>query len=181
MTGSASAQHYLITDIDQDGLSDTVSVDAEKSRIVCQLSTLNYRPIFSKPIEILNEPCGVSETRNGFEFVNNWMRAGYRAQFRYNPKTKKVQLIGMSRYEFGNATNDGSGESSVNLLTGDYIGNWNYYDLQKDKLIKIPSIKTKMTFKTMNLEDFSDERYFHYAEKCAELYQTHKLLKMSGK
>lgn len=54
----------------------------------------------------------------------------------------------MSRYEFGNATNEGSGESSVNLLTEDYIGNWNYFDHlannEEGELAKIPTIKTKM-------------------------------------
>ena len=145
--------------------------------IVCKLSTLNYESISSKPIEILNEPSGIIETKNGFAFFNDWMRAGYKNQFRYNSKTKRIQLIGMSRYEFGNAANDGSGESSVNLLTGDYIGNWNYYDMEKDSLIKIPTIRTKIKIKTINLEDFSDETYFNYAEKCAELY--HKSMKIT--
>ena len=87
-----------------------------------------------------------------------------------------MQLIGMSRYEFGNVLNDDSGESSVNLLTGDYIGNWNFsvWENEDDKLIKIPTIKTKMYFKTINLEDFSQDTYFDYAKKCAELYHKHK-------
>ena len=87
----------------------------------------------------------------------------------------------MSRYEFGNAANDGSGESSVNLLTGDYIGNWNYSDQETDILIKIPTIKTKMKFKNINLEDFAEETYFNYAEKCAELYHKHKKIRMNKK
>ena len=86
----------------------------------------------------------------------------------------------MSRYEFGPANNDGSGKSSVNLLTGDYIGNWNYSDLESDSLIKIPTIETKMKFKIINLEDFSDETYFNYSEKCSELYHKHKKIKMNG-
>lgn len=170
LTNFAFGQKKLIKDIDNDGKNDTVFIDAEKSTIVCNLSTLNYKSISSKPIEILNVTSGVIATKNGFEFFNDWMRAGYKNQFRYNSKTKKIQLIGMSRYEFGNAANDGSGESSVNLLTGDYIGNWNYYDMKKNSLIKIPTIKTKMKFKIVNIEDFSDETYFGYAEKCAELY-----------
>jgi hypothetical protein len=80
----------------------------------------------------------------------------------------------MSRYEFGNAVQDGSGESSVNLLTGDYIGNWNYFDIVTDRLVKIPTIRKKMKFKPIILEDFSDDTYFNYAEKCAELYNRQK-------
>jgi hypothetical protein len=135
---------------------------------------MNYKPVVSKPIEILNETSGIAKTKNGFEFFNSWMRAGYKNQFRYNSKTKKIQLIGMSRYEFGNAVQDGSGESSVNLLTGDYIGNWNYFDIATDRLVKIPTIRKKMKFKPIILEDFSDDTYFNYAEKCAELYSRQK-------
>lgn len=178
VTNFTFGQNKLVKDIDNDGKNDTIFIDVKKSTIVCKLSTLNYESVSSKPIKILNQSSGVIATKNGFEFFNDWMRAGYKNQFRYNSKTKKVQLIGMSRYEFGNAANDGSGESSVNLLTGDYIGNWNYYNLDKDSLIKIPTISSKMIFKTINLEDFSDETYFNYAEGCAELYHNHKKIKM---
>jgi len=181
VTNFTFGQNRLVKDIDNDGKNDTIFIQVEKSTIVCKLSTLNYESISSKPIEILNEPSGIIETKNGFAFFNDWMRAGYKNQFRYNSKTKRIQLIGMSRYEFGNAANDGSGESSVNLLTGDYIGNWNYYDMEKDSLIKIPTIRTKMKFKTINLEDFSDETYFNYAEKCAELYHKYKKITMNKK
>lgn len=171
-------QNKLSKDLDNDGIKDIVFVDSATSTIVCKLSTKNFKPISCKPIEMLNDPSGISKTKNGFEFFNNWMRAGYRTQFRYNPKTKKIQLIGMSRYEFGNATNDGSGESSVNLLTGDYIGDWNYFDYsaknENGELIKIPTIKTKMKFKIINLEDFGEEIYFGYAEKCSELFHKYK-------
>lgn len=89
-----------------------------------------------------------------------------------------MRLIGMDRYEFGNAANDGSGESSVNLLTGDYIGDWNYYDPSANEeageLIKIPTIKTKMLFAKIYLEAFSEETYFGYAERCSELYSQRK-------
>lgn len=181
VTNFTFGQNKLVKDIDNDGKNDTIFIDVEKSTIVCKLSTLNYESISSKPIEIMNKPSGIIETKNGFEFFNDWMRSGYENQFRYNSKTKRIQLIGMSRYEFGNAANDGSGESSVNLLTGDYIGNWNYYDMEKDSLIKIPTIRTKMKFKTINLEDFSDETYFNYAEKCAELYHKYEKITMNKK
>lgn len=167
-------QNKLVKDIDYDGKNDSIFIEVNKSAIVCKLSTLNYESVTSKPIEILNEQSGIIKTKNGFAFFNDWMRAGYKNYFRYNSKTKKIQLIGMSRFEFGNAVQDGSGESSVNLLTGDYIGNWNYFDIKKDKLIKIPTIRTKIKFRPINLEDFNDEIYFNYAESCAKLYLKHK-------
>jgi len=165
---------YITKDLDNDNINDSVYINKENSTIVCKLSSRKFKGITSKPIEILNFSSGVTETKNGFEFFNDWMRAGYKNQFRYNEKTSQIQLIGMSRYEFGNAVNDGSGESSINLLSKDYIGNWNYFDPEKDELLKIPTIRAKMKFGIINLEDFGEEVYFGYSDKCAEIYHKHK-------
>lgn len=174
----AFGQEKLVKDIDNDGVKDVVCVGPEELTIDCKLSTKKFKRISSEPIEILNLPSGFKKTKNGFEFFNNWMRAGYKCQFRYNSKTKKIQLIGISLYEFGNAANDGSGEGSINLITGDYIGDWNYWDSKKNELIKIPTIKTKMKTKAVNLEDFSDAIYFSYSLKSADLYYKYKKIKM---
>jgi hypothetical protein len=164
----------IVKDLDNDHINDTVYFDYEKSVIVCKLSSQNSRTMESLPIGITNDNMGVCETQDGFAFYNHWMRAGYENQFRYNSKEKRIQLIGMSRYEFGNAVNDGSGESSINLLTGDYIGDWNYFDDGTEELIKIPTIETKMSIGKIYLEDFCGEIYFCFAAKCAELYHIHK-------
>ncbi|MDV6168592.1 hypothetical protein R1T16_09170 [Flavobacterium sp. DG1-102-2] len=164
------SQNKLVKDLDADRVMDSVYVDTIRSVIVCRLSTQQFRKMESKPIEILNESSGIAAAKNGFYFNNNWMRAGYSNQFRYDAKTKKIMLIGMSRYEFGNAANDGSGESSVNLVTGSYIGNWNYYDQEKEELISIPTIKTKIKLTATDLESFSENTYFGFAEKCSGLY-----------
>ncbi len=171
---NAAAQNKLVKDLDSDGVKDTVFVDSSKS-ITCKLSSKRFQSISSKPIDGLNHySSGIKKTKNGFLFYNDYMRAGYQNQFRYNKKTKTIQLIGMSRYEFGNAVQDGSGESSVNLLTGDYIGNWYYFDVTRDTLVKIPTIKTDMEFKTINLTDFSEDTYFGYADRCSELYYKYR-------
>lgn len=168
------AQDRLLLDLDKDGLKDTVRLDRELSVITYRLSTQQFRSISSKAIDILNETSGLRETHNGFAFYNDWMRAGYNNQFRFDAKIRRIQLIGMSRYEFGNAANDGSGKSSVNLLTGDYIGNWNYFDVTKDRLIALPEIRTKMPLPKTYLDTFGEETYFNYAEKCTALYHQAK-------
>jgi hypothetical protein len=143
-------------------------------KIICKLSSLDFKPIYSKEIETSGDFTGVSYTKNGFEFYIDFMRAGYSAQFRYEPKDKTIRLIGMSRYEFGPANNDGSGESSVNLLTDDYIGEWNYYDLDKSRLIKMPTIITKLTFKKTFLIDFDESVLYDFGSRCSELYLAKK-------
>ncbi|TCD10506.1 hypothetical protein EZ449_09165 [Pedobacter frigidisoli] len=175
------SQEKLVKDIDFDGVKDTAYVDTT-GVIVCQLSTNKFKKIKSKAVETYNDNTEIISTKNGFSFKNNWMRAGYDNQFRYNKTLKKVQLIGMSRYEFGNAANDGSGNSSVNLLTGDYLGDWNYFDhlanKEQGELVKIPTIKTKMPFKQIFLEDFSEQTYFNYSTRCANLFTKHKKIEM---
>jgi hypothetical protein len=173
--GARAQETPVVKDLDGDHVADSAYIDRDRSVIVCRLSTQRFRKMESRPIEILNLESGIVATRNGFEFFNDWMRAGYKNQFRFDPKTGKMQLIGMSRYEFGNAANDGSGESSVNLLTGDYIGDWRYYDHGREVLVKIPTIKTKMPFSKVYLETFSEETYFGFSERCADLY--HKAVK----
>ena len=165
----------LIKDLDGDGVLDSVYI--EDSRIICRLSTQNFEKMQSQEVDIF-DGSHIENAKNGFYFNINFMRGGHQNQFKYDNKTKRIQLIGMSRYQLGNAANDGSGESSVNLLTNDYIGDWNYFDHNKTVLIKIPTIKTKMALGKVYLEDFSEETYFGFAKKCEELYHTRKQREM---
>lgn len=175
---SVLGQGKLIKDLDFDGIDDSVYYDENSNTVICKLSTQKFKPIVNDVIETYGNGIQIIDAKNGFYLNINWMRAGYSNQFRYNKKTKKMQLIGMSRYEFGNAANDGSGESSVNLLNGDYIGDWNFYDHlannEEGELIKIPTIKTKMKFKEINFEDFSDGTFFDFADRCSTLYYKEK-------
>lgn len=164
----AFSQEKLIKDIDFDNIRDTIYLDTKKAVIVCQLSSKSFKKIKSKAIEILNRNSGIVKTKNGFEFQNNWMRGGYANQFRYDKNAKRIRLIGMSGYAYSSG-GDGGSNSSVNLLTNDYIGYWNYYDRAKNVLIKMPPIKTKMQFKKIYLEDFNEETYFSYADSAEKL------------
>ena len=184
-TTAAVAQKSLVKDLDGDGIDDKVYLDPSRSVIVCELSTQNFRKAGSYPVDYAAETARLEPTRNGFAFRNDWMRDGYKAQFRYSSFLEQVQLIGLSRYNLGNSSLDGSGESSVNLLTNNYIGNWNYYDPNanggKGELVKIPSIKVKMLFPTVKFESFGDEIVYDYMERCAELYEKNKARMLKGK
>jgi len=172
------AQGKLVKDIDFDGKNDTVYIDQKALQIVCRLSTQNFKKLRSKEIEMSSDNTYVKATRNGFELRNNWMRAGYACQFRYEKVEKRIRLIGITEYAFGNAANDGSGEASANLLTGDYIGNWHYFDHlannEKGELVKIPAIKVKMKFKKIYLEEFSEESYYTYSTQLDGIVEKHE-------
>lgn len=84
-----------------------------------------------------------------------------------------MRLIGMEREEFGPANNDGSGESSVNLLTNEYIGEWNYWDNSKMELVKMPTIKKKMVFPKVYFDTMNGE-FSTYMEKDSGYYLSEK-------
>lgn len=176
---SAVAQQKLIKDIDFDGKRDTVYIDQKALQIVCRLSTQKFKKLKSKAIEMSSDNTYIKSTRNGFELRNNWMRSGYACQFRCERSEQRIRLIGITEYAFGNAANDGSGEASANLLTGDYIGDWNYFDHlgnnEKGELVKIPTIKTKMKFNKTYMEEFSEESYFSYSAQLEGIVEKHKV------
>ena len=166
-----NAQDTLAVPIDHDLIPDKVwmAFEDDEGYIYVELSATNkiYR---SKP---MGDPSGnvhFKKVKNGFHFNVNFMRGGYAVQFRYNDKTKAIEAIGLSRYEFGNAANDGSGESSINLNTHKYIGNWHYYDLKKETLIKMAPIKRTLKFSTQNLADFDGAIVGDFMDQCTALY-----------
>lgn len=167
-------QDTLKIDIDLDQKTDTIIFDRTKAVIVCKLSSSNFKNIQSLELAFEEPQSKIREAGNGFTYVVPFMRAGYHADFKYNKKAGKIQLVAMDRYEFGPANNDGSGESSVDLLTNKYEGSWNYYDVEKRKLVKIPTIKAPMFLPETFLENFSDEIVYRYMEMCSNMYLAQK-------
>ncbi|BFM45371.1 hypothetical protein CFS9_40120 [Flavobacterium sp. CFS9] len=159
-------QDLLLKDLDNDTIKDEILFDRKNSQIICKLSSQNSLPIKSKKLDDLNDASGIELTKNGFQFYNHSMRSGYYCQFRYNTTQNKIELIGMSRYNDGNAAQDGSGESSVNLLTHQYIGEWIRVDLKLKKRIKIPTIKKPYTTNKVYLQQFSVKQPDDFVEFC---------------
>lgn len=176
---NAFAQEKFVKDIDFDGVSDTVYFDKEKSVIVCQLSTQKFKPIHSLPIsgmEYTNN-YSIQDSKNGFEFMLAFGRYGVANQFRYEKRTKRFRLIGMRRIESDINWYGANGISSVNLLTGKYIGNWQYNDKERNEnLVEMPVIKSKMYFGKIYLEDFNETVYNDYDKRCTSLFVKHKNL-----
>ena len=142
-TISFAQKEIIFEDFDGDKMTDKVYVDETGGMVTYELSTQNFKKVSTEDFRDIGE-IFLSPSKNGFRIELKSMRSGNSYQFRYEKSTGKMQLIGMQRYEFGPANNDGSGESSVNLLTNSYIADWNYYDLDQSELIKIPTIKQKM-------------------------------------
>jgi hypothetical protein len=72
-------------------------------------------------------------------------------------KLKQLKIIGFDNTQYGNATNDGSGTSSYNLSTGQYIANWNHFDERKNTLVAVPKISKKYPLKNYKVNQLKDE------------------------
>lgn len=155
-------------DLDGDGITDYVDFDSKSNRIVCRLSSKNLKRIYSKPIEA-TIMTGVQPTKTGFEFYMGYMRSEWAAQFRYDTNSQKIRLIGISSNNYGPANHDGSGYSSVNLLTNEYIGVSHYFNHRKDILIELPKIKVKIFTPRIYLENFSEAQVDKIWERCWKL------------
>jgi hypothetical protein len=183
--GYGQAQEILVKDLDGDNIMDTIRIEIVRvdenensARIICFLSSRQFEKIQSQ-IAITYTTMGLTvvelkilPTKNGFEFYSSFSYQGFheeKAQFRYDRKTEKIQLIGMARTSTGNADRHREGKSSVNLLTGDYIGDWYLLEPNLDKLIKIPTIKTKMDFGKIYLEDFDGYILADFSATCNKL------------
>ncbi|WP_452223593.1 hypothetical protein [Lacinutrix chionoecetis] len=177
--GFSQSTRAIIKDFDGDKKMDTVSIDSDARKLICALSSNNYKPISSLEIKSLNFGNTLVETKNGFEFWNDYGRSGWINEFEYNTEEKKMQLITMrrtdydrDRHKFGPEVKHGSGKSSVNLLTNTYIGN--FYDVSKNKLRKLPTITKPMVFTKTFLYCFSDAINFEFEKRCLELYEQAK-------
>jgi hypothetical protein len=166
----------LHIDLDKDLVEDSVIFDRNSAKLICKLSTQQFKTVSSKTFDFEKVSSGIHATKKGFKFSNNYMRTGYDSEFAYNKYTGQIQLIEMKRYEFGPANNDGSGESIIDMLTNIYIANWNYYDLKKDKLIKMPPIQRKMILPVIYLSDYSDDILLKYQDLSVNIFEAHKAL-----
>ena len=174
-------QEKLVKDLDFDGIQDNVYFDTEKKVIIAKLSSTKFKAISSKPINIeYSSEYGIRNNRNGFEFFINYSRYGSVSQFKFEKKTNTIRLIDMQHRESGLTEYDANGEASVNLLLGNYIGNWAYNDVKKENyLIEIPTFMTKMPFKKIYLTDFSERIYDSFLSKSSALFVKHKEIAIS--
>jgi hypothetical protein len=151
------AEMKLSADLDGDGKADEIWLDGDNGKLLYQLSSQKKATKSTKVIDIAGLNPTLSIQKNVVQLKLQAMRGGSSYKFRYDKAGGDLRVIGYDSENFGPASNDGSGTSSYNLLTGDYIANWNHYDEKKEKLIALPTIKRKAAAKKYYLSGFSDE------------------------
>jgi hypothetical protein len=150
----AQGNQSISADLDGDGKPDKFWIKGDKFQY--QLSTQKNITKSSKPLDIEGLNNSVSVAKNVVAVSLSAMRSGIVFKLRYDNIVGDFRVIGYDSENFGPATNDGSGKSSHNLLTGDYVANWNHFDEQKEKLVALPTIKKKSPAKKYYLAGFDD-------------------------
>jgi hypothetical protein len=78
-------------------------------------------------------------------------------KFRWDAAAKDFRLVGYDTESFGNAVHDGSGTTSLNLLTGDYEASLNSWSEQKQDLIPHQLKKKIAIRKKIYLKSFDEK------------------------
>ena len=165
----------IVKDFDGDSKKDTVRIDSDTRTLICLLSTQKFKKVKSGEIKKLNFGNTLVSTKNGFEFWNDFDRSGFRCVFEYNKNAKKMQLVKMRRvddilsFDYGDSF---KGLSTINLITGKYVGN--FYEVIKGKVVKMKTINSKIVYPPTYLETFDDDLCFDYEKKCLLLYEKNK-------
>ena len=159
----------LVKDFDGDLINDSVYI--ENSMIICRLSSHAFKEMRSEKLEITeNTPILFDVKRSWnkdkkdlFCFQYYCGEDEYRNTFHYNKEKKRIQLIGIS-----------NGANSIDLLTNDYFGYFSFEYSEFNIAMKIPPIKTKMSFPNVYIENFSKEINIDFKNRSTELFYEYR-------
>lgn len=94
---------------------------------------------------MLSMCCGsIAVHGNVVDVHSQGMRGFTYYKFRWDGAAKDFRLIGYDTESFGTATGDGSGKSSINLMTGDYEAAFSVWNEKQEKLVPLPKIRRKV-------------------------------------
>ncbi len=153
----APASVSISADLDGDGKRDAfravVRSGGEDAQLMAQLA--NGKTLTSGALSMC---CGSISAKGGVVDVHSkGMRGFAYYKFRWEAAAGDFRLIGYDTESFGNAANDGSGTSSLNLLTGSYEAAFNNYNEKQEKLIALPKVKRKIAVsKKIYLRSFNE-------------------------
>lgn len=124
--------------IDYDDILDSLYYNFESNTIIILLSESNYVPY---SINYVPECISyLTVHKNIIHIYELYMRSSTILSYKYEKDSKSFRLISLFQEDLGPASNDGSGSCSLDLETGEFEGNWNYYDIEHDSLISMPPI-----------------------------------------
>lgn len=160
MQQSASGTPNLLrADFDGDGKADLfcVAEDAEGNGYFVVITTTRGRmesgtmPSCCASIERGAKPGVIRISSKGMRYFAYYT-------FRWDAAAKDFRLIGHDTESFGNAVHDGSGTSSLNLITGAFEASFNNYDEEREELTVLPKVRKKVVVnRRIYLQKFGEE------------------------
>lgn len=98
----------------------------------------------------------LSIKRQDMRFDNEW-------KFRYEKSVNDYVLIGSEYNNYGNAVGDGSGNRSINYLSGEKIEQFSEWDMEKEELIELSTETTSINTireQPILLKDFDMQNFY---------------------
>lgn len=145
--GTAGDPNRVVFDFDQDGTADVFAVvetaEGENTRLIAWLSSRRQVPRFRWHPATDALTCCSSVTRKGnvVTVSSRGMRYFEAYKFRYSAQLGDFEVIGFDTEAFGNATNNGSGTTSYNALTGQYQTALHTYHQKTNRLTADPIVR----------------------------------------
>jgi hypothetical protein len=155
--------------IDKDENPDSIYYNFQIKSIVCKLSSHDFNPIVIE-WDGDGDFYSIRVFDGGMECHASYMRYNRYEQYIYEEKSNRFRLTQIYTDSNGNAQNDGSGTTALDLRTNTFTADWNYWDEESDSLVSIPRVEVKMYNPPVYMDDslwIDDNR----AEKLYELYK----------
>ncbi len=160
-------------DLNQDGYQDFVAIivnsntniedtDPEEVRIAIyegsENDTYKQKALSGNLTSafIYNENPSLKITTHILSISHQSMRHDYEIKFRFEKKYNDYMLIGSELNNYGNATHDGAGNTSINFLTKTKVKKTLEYDHEKEELKELKPVVTKIEEDLISITQISD-------------------------
>lgn len=166
------AKETIVKDFDGDGKFDKVSINFETKKIEFLLSSSDYEKQSSLVFDNLDRNASIEETKKGFKLINKVEGVLFTSYFRYNHKTKKIDLSAIKRSIVSDDYTKENGESTYSTSTKEFVAKWNSLDKSSNKVISLPILKTKIDLEPISLDKFNDVFLNKFNQQSLAFYTT---------
>lgn len=171
MSLTTFAKGLVVKDFDGDGKFDKIAINFKTNKIDFFLSSSDYVKQNSLAFINLDQNTKIEETKKGFKLTNKIGDVLFTSYFRYNRKTKKMELFGIKRLMVSDDFTQENGESFYNATTKEYIAKWNSFDKTSNKVIALPIYRTNIDLEAISLNDFNDVFLNRFSQQSLPLYK----------
>ncbi len=165
------AKQSIVKDLDGDGKFDKVSINFETNKIEFLLSDTEYKKQSSLAFNELDRNTKIEKTKKGFKIINKIGDVLFTSYFRYNRQTKKIELSAIKRSIVSDDYSKENGESTFITATKEFIAKWNSLDKSSNKVIALPTLKTKIDLDVISLNDFNDAFLNKFNQQSLTFYK----------